>query len=433
MNRLGALRQAVSDKDTALTTLKAEVRAAMDGGAKMTADQKTRLVAAQADLDAAREELKDYESVLAAETSPTARVTVQVRDRAENDPMRGFATPREFLSAVMAFGRRSRMDARLEPLRAPMSAAAGSDEAGEYSDPYGNFLVPVAISPTILQLQPEDDPTAAAVTSIPMEAPTVGINARVDKVHSTSVSGGLVVTRKPETVAPSGSRMQFEQVMLTARNLFGLGFATEEILVDSPASFIATLQVGFRDQYGWHLLGERLRGTGAGEFMGVLNAPCTITVAKEGGQKAATITKENIDKMIARCWRYGRAVWLGNQTTLPQLSSIAQVVGTGGNTVPYFTFNPGGQSYLAGRPFYFTEHCSALGTVGDLVLGVWSEFIEGTYQPLQQAESMHVRFVEHERTFKFWLRNDGQPWWKTALTPKNGDTLSPFVTLATRS
>jgi HK97 family phage major capsid protein len=89
---------------------------------------------------------------------------------------------------------------------------------------------------------------------------------------------------------------------------------------------------------------------------------------------------------------------------------------------------------LLGRPLVFTEFCQTVGTVGDFVLGNWSQYLEGTYQPMQSAESMHVRFVNHERTFKFWTRNAGQPWWKAALTPaKSTTTLSPFVTLATRA
>ena len=65
--------------------------------------------------------------------------------------------------------------------------------------------------------------------------------------------------------------------------------------------------------------------------------------------------------------------------------------------------------------------------------GVWSQYLEGYRQDMQMAESIHVRFLNHENTFKFWVRNDGAPWWRSALTPhKSSDTLSPFVTLAAR-
>jgi hypothetical protein len=84
-----------------------------------------------------------------------------------------------------------------------------------------------------------------------------------------------------------------------------------------------------------------------------------------------------------------------------------------------------------GRPLIFSEYMQALGTLGDLTLINWTQYLEGTYQPLQSAESIHVRFVNAERAFRFMLRNDAAPWWRSALTPKNGaDTLSPYVALA---
>jgi HK97 family phage major capsid protein len=138
--------------------------------------------------------------------------------------------------------------------------------------------------------------------------------------------------------------------------------------------------------------------------------------------------------MEARCWRYSRAAWLANHNTRPQLKSLVQVIGAGGNAVPYFTFSSnGGGETLSGRPIFFTEFAKTLGTVGDLILGVWSEYLEGQYQSEQYAESIHVRFTYAERAFRFYRRNDGMPWWRSALTPKNGDTLSPFVTLAARA
>jgi hypothetical protein len=125
-----------------------------------------------------------------------------------------------------------------------------------------------------------------------------------------------------------------------------------------------------------------------------------------------------------------KVAYLANPTVRPSLRSLVRKVGTGGAPVAYFTIE-NGQERLDGRPIFFTEHCSAKGTVGDLILANFNEYIEGLYQSLQQAESIHVRFEQHERSLKFWVRNCGMPWWKTALTPKNGDTISPIVGLAT--
>lgn len=381
-----------------------------------------------------------------ASTSATRRSEAAARievgaDRTQLDPKKGFRSHTEFLGKVMEAGRSGRADARLEPLR--VKASAGSDEASGNEGQFGAFLVPMGFSPTLLQVTPEDDPTATLVTDVPMSNPIVTIPARTDKDHTTSVSGGLIVTRKRETVTGTSSRMQTEQVALHANSAFGLSYSTEELLVDSPISFIAILGAGFRDQFTSFLFNERLNGTGSGEPLGVMNSPCLVTIAKQTGQAAKTIVTENIDNMVAACWKYSRAIWLANHDTFPQLQGLTRAVGTGGAVVNYLQFSSSdaqgagtygqGQGFLLGRPIFFSEYPQALGTAGDLVLGVWSEYLHGTYQPLDSAESIHVRFETHERTFKFWLRDDGQPWWKAALKPKRGaNSLSPFVTLAAR-
>ena len=49
---------------------------------------------------------------------------------------------------------------------------------------------------------------------------------------------------------------------------------------------------------------------------------------------------------------------------------------------------------------------------------------------LKVDSSMHIRFDYDETAFRFVMRYDGQPSWKSALTPKRGsNTLSPFVVL----
>ena len=64
-----------------------------------------------------------------------------VRAAFEDDPNKGFKSPREFLTAVLQNNDRPSNEARDERLR--FLATAGSDEQGAYSDPYGGFLVPV--------------------------------------------------------------------------------------------------------------------------------------------------------------------------------------------------------------------------------------------------------------------------------------------------
>lgn len=363
---------------------------------------------------------------------PGASVKVE-KPNFTKDPMKGFNSPREYFGAVVkaSVNPGKHKDARLNYL-----AAVGSDEHSGASDPYGGFLVPEGMSPQLLTLGIESNPLIGRVQNIPMGSPSIKINARVDKNHSTSVSGGLTVSRRGETGAFSSSRMEFEQIELTAATLAGLSYSTEELLRDSPQSVGALLEAGFRDQFASQNVLDLLYGTGVGEPLGVLNSGATVTVAKEGGQTADTIVTNNILKMRQRVYNYSNAIWMANHDTYIELTklNIESTTPVGAT----FLFAPGNGTdrpdTLLGRPIIFSEYAATLGDKGDIMCVNMAEYLYGVYQPLESAESIHVRFLNHEQAFKFTLRDAGAPWWKTAMTPAKGaNTMSPFVTLAARA
>jgi HK97 family phage major capsid protein len=442
------------------------VAAALAASRGLTDEEKTAQAAAKAELagidellavaTTRREEQK--RAAVAADRAGTSTVAVDAPNF-EQDPKKGFKSHADFLATVRKTSRTGATDERIKFLSVedddaqepavllPVAfnppgfrATVGSDEQGVYSDPYGGYAVGKTMLPGMLQVGFEGDPTAGRTQTVPMATPMVEMLARTDKNHTTSVSGGFTVSRRPETAAAAASRGQIEMVTLKATSVFGLAYATEELLSDSFISFVALIQTGFKDQFAHHMLNEKLRGGGGNEYLGILTALAasslgpTISVAKETSQAAATILGENVLKMSARAWRFGNSIWLANHTTKVQLYKLNIPVGVGGTLLFQPSREVGFPDMLLGRPVFYTEYASAVGTQGDLILADFSQYLEGTYQPLQSAESIHVRFVNHERTFKFWLRNAGAPWWKTALTPfKGSDTLSPFVVLDTRA
>jgi len=396
-----------------------------------------------------------------AETGPS-RIEVG-KPNVADDPRKGFRSSREVLMAAMTAAQTGRVDERLRFLaqRDPEDkvaagepsyllpvaftpsflATVGSDEHGEYSNQYGGF----SVMTTRLAPRPligfEGDPSVGRTEMIPMSSPMVEMEAAVDKDHSSSVSAGLTVSRRAETVALSGTRQSREMITLKASSLMGVSFATEELLADSPGSFIARLDNGFRTQFAAHIFGEKLRGKGAAEYLGVLTALAsaslgpTISVAKEGSQVADTIVADNVVKMRSRCWGYSNAIWVANHDAYPQLVRLAITVGVGAATALYQqSIVEDRPDMLLGRPLFYSEYASTLGDFGDIGLYNFSQYMEGIYQPIQSAESVHFRFLNRERTFVFWTRNCGAPSWRTALTPnKSASTLSPFVLLAERA
>jgi len=318
-------------------------------------------------------------------------------------------------------------------------ATVGSDEHGEYDYRYGGFAVSAVKGAPRPIIGFEGDPTAGRTENIPMQAPTVEMDALVDKNHTSSVAGGLTLTRRAEAVALSSSRQEMEKITLKATSLWGLAFITEELLADSPASFVARVSNGFGAQFSAHKFNEKLRGTGVGAPLGALTALAssslgpTISIAKETGQAADTFDYRNVIKMRSRCHGYGNAIWIANHDCYPQLAVLSIPVGVGGQLVYQQSLSEDRPDMLLGRPIFYSEYANTVGDQGDLILGNWSAYMEGIYQPIQSAESIHVRFLYNERAIRFSERSAGAPSWKSALTPnKSAQTLSPFVVLDAR-
>ena len=293
--------------------------------------------------------------------------------------------------------------------------------------------MPRSVMPGLMTVDPDDDPLDALTMDVPMESSKLDVNARVDKNHATSVSGGLVVTRRPETEDGVISRIKFEQITLTLTELFGVTFASGRVMRDSPMAFAALLNQGFSQEFASHRFSERLQGSGTGEPLGVLSPAngSLVTIAKESSQAADTIVKGNIDKMAARAYKYSRSIWLANYNTL---SSLLAMEDSGGTLTQYFRMSDGGTMMLLGRPLFLTEYCEPLGDKGDIVLGDWGEYLDGARGGVESASSIHVRFLANEEAFRFWMENDGKPWWTAPLTQKTGTvTRSPFVALANRA
>ena len=235
----------------------------------------------------------------------------------------------------------------------------------------------------------------------------------------------------------TSSKPKLRQVKLEPKQLAVLVYATDKLLRNASAlgQFLTRCAA---DEINFLVGDAIIEGNGAGKPLGILNAPCVVSVAKESGQLATTIVAENIGKMWARMHPRSKqnAVWLINTDTNPQLDQLQ--IGAGAtNQLVYMP--PGGLSgspygTIKGRPVIECEYCSTLGTVGDIILADLSAYVTGIRSGIESAMSIHIRFDYAETAFRFIFEADGQPWLSSALTPfKGSNTVSPFITLATRS
>jgi len=322
---------------------------------------------------------------------------------------------------------------RADPrLKAPTGLSEGQPSEG-------GFLVQTDYATSLLEKVYADSSVVSRVTRMPISAnsnsikiPAVSESSRADG----SRFGGIRAYWLNEAGTKTPSQPAFEQVALELKKLIGLCYATDELLQDAPA-LESWVKMAFAKEFDFKITDAILNGDGAGKPLGIENAPCTLSVSAETSQAADTILFENIIKMWARLYAPCRpnAVWLISQDIEPQLFSMAMAVGTGGVPVYMPAGGISGAPYgtLMGRPVLPIEQCDNLGDVGDIILADLSQYIMIDKGGVQQASSIHVNFTTDETAFRFVYRVDGQPWWRSALTPFNGgNTQSPFINLAAR-
>lgn len=377
-------------------------------------------------------------------TSDEVRCMVQQKDGSYKegraiDPLKEFRTFGEQMVAVARAGMGSGLDPRLTSHR----AASGLNETVP-SD--GGFLVQHDFAGEIFNRTYDVGQVLNRCRRVPIGQGSNGLKTiAVDETSRVLGSrwGGVQVYRANEADAGTPKKPKFRRMELNLKKLIGVCYATDELLQDATA-LEAILMQAFPEEFSFTIEREIFEGQGAGEMLGIMNSPSLVTVLKESSQASTTFVAENAMKMWSRCWSRSRlsAVWFINQDVEPQLFQmnvkIKNVAGTenvGGMPVYVQAGTIAGQPYgtLFGRPVIPVEYCPTLGTKGDVVLFDLSQYLVIDKGGLQAASSIHVRFLNDEQTFRWTIRNDGQPVWNAALTPFKGtNTLSPFVCTETR-
>jgi len=219
------------------------------------------------------------------------------------------------------------------------------------------------------------------------------------------------------------------------QKLTGLFFASDEMLLD--ALFLgAEMRKVFSEAYAFKCQDQVINGAGTGEALGIINAGCTIAVPKESGQAAETLLTKNLSRMWAAYHGSTQdAIWLINRNVANQLDELIVLAGTGGTTPGIVHYAPGGM-FVKGMPVIEIEQCETLGTVGDIVLADFSQYIIANKGDMMEAVSVDVQFVFAQTIFRFIYYFDGQPRFAEPITPYKGVSgakVSPFVVLETRS
>lgn len=358
---------------------------------------------------------------------------IQVHERAEDDPKRGFATIGHFLKAVTKhpMGESSARPGYALGGDLHFGAAAPATFGGEGIGPDGGFAVPPDYATEIFTHSLGED------SLLPLTDGTiVSGNSMVFPKDETTPWGsdGVRAYWQAEASAANATKPKLSNTTLRLYKLMALVPLTDELLDDTNAlSSYVPKKVG--DSIRWKTNEAILFGSGAGQPLGAFNGNAVVTVVKEGGQATLTLLPLNVGKMIARlpAGSYGRALWLINNDVLPFLYTI-----TLGNYPIYMPASAGLQTSpygnLSGRPVQVSQHAKSFTNQGDVLL-IDPQYVRSIQKAvsMQTATSIHLYFDADVTAFRTTFRVDAQPKIVNPIAPFNGaNNLSPFVQLGAR-
>lgn len=249
-----------------------------------------------------------------------------------------------------------------------------------------------------------------------------------------SRGGGIRVYTNKELGEYTSSKTKFSEIRVEPQKLTGLFPASDEMMRNVTFLGQEVRQL-FGEEFAFKCQDLSIRGTGAGEALGVLNANCKVSVAKETGQTAKTINTTNLSKMWARfSGRRSNAAWFINRDVNPELDALSITAGTAALEPRFVTYDAQGVMRIKGAPVIEIEQCETLGTEGDIILADFSQYVCADMGDIQEAMSIHVDFVYGQQLFRFTYYFDGQPRWKAPVVPyKGSNSISPVVVLAARA
>lgn len=305
-------------------------------------------------------------------------------------------------------------------------AISSPDGMFEQNDPDGGAVVPPHFIMEVWD-KARSSPSPFAMAKVVVVPTVAGILPGIQESSRVTGSrwGGLTGywLEEGQQITTTIPLLQNSQYRL--KKLAVLVPATDEMYEDS-ALFDSFLTEVCSKELSFQLNQAIFSGT-AGTPNGMVNGPATISIAKDTGQAAATISASNVSNMWQRLHGPSRAnaCWFSHQDFDVDSLALPVTNMTGWN-------GPQEAPTLKGRPVYPLEQCPALGSSGDLLLTDCSQYLV-TMMGIRKSISAHLRFAYGETYMKLILRVDGQSLWSQPITPPFGTlTKSPFITIQQR-
>ena len=279
-----------------------------------------------------------------------------------------FENFRDFVAALARDGR-GHKDTRLRFIGngSEISAALTGEEVE-----LGGALVPEEFRASLMMLELQSATIRSRAMVLPMSSATMTLPAIRNTDHSSGQTFGGVRfywLERGDTIPEN--EPEFMKIRLMAKGLLGITSLDNFFITDSFSAVGPLISRLWGMAVPWEEERTFIRGGGAGEPLGLLNAPASVKVTRTTA--AGIFDVDDLASMEGRTVPGGSYAWYmhpGVRTALYHLNSD-QVQSW------HPALAEGAPDMLNGRPIIYHENCSAPGSEGDVILVNWDYYIIG--------------------------------------------------------
>ncbi|MBU2249113.1 MAG: phage major capsid protein, partial [Gammaproteobacteria bacterium] len=292
-------------------------------------------------------------------------------------------------------------------------------------DTEGGYLVERRIGKEIYQMMyqssillPKCSSTEVGPNQNGMKINQVNETAR----SNTSLFGGIRVYSPDEGATKTAFIQKYAQVDIPLGKYAAVNYMTDEMWQDR-VGYVNYMRQNVGPAIAWYVDDDILHGTTNARMIEIENHAATVQVNVAGANPTAAELMNMYTAMAPMA--IGGAEWY---MSLTQYAAISQLESTAGVRIvqPNYVISPYGT--LLGKPINIIEQADVDANDTSIMFLNLKWYLVLTKGKLQEASSIHVRFLEDESCFRWVLRLAGSPKLASTVTLPNGSIVSPFVT-----
>ena len=298
--------------------------------------------------------------------------------------------------------------------------------------PGGGYLIPQEFHARLMEVSGYEAMVRPRAMPIPVStdsgllpalnqftAPTAGVG-------NTAFAGGVVSNWVAPGATLTETQPTFEQIEYVIRKIAGFTEVENEALADSPLGIETLLTMLFGRTVQAMEDFAFLRGSGAAEPLGVLNAAVSIGISPANDNAFAYVDALTMRSRFRSAG--GTPIWGIHPGVWPDIGIFEVSGGSGGvfqaNLAAALNQN------ILGWDIVESEHLPQDDNAGNVLLADFRAYLIADRSQMAIAFSEHAAFTTDKGTWRFIKRLDGTPWMSGAITladPQGSFTVSPFV------